>query len=73
MASELMEALKALAREKNIDDVEMLDRLESALAATYVKILDLENDAKVTLDTSASSSSSRSAAPRRSPSSRRRT
>jgi N utilization substance protein A len=50
MASELMEALKALAREKNIDDVEMLDRLESALAATYVKILDLENDAKVTLD-----------------------
>jgi len=50
MASELMEALKALAREKNIDDVEMLDRLESALAATYVKILDLENDAKVILD-----------------------
>jgi N utilization substance protein A len=50
MASELMEALKALAREKNIDDVEMLDRLESALAATYVKILDLENDARVVLD-----------------------
>jgi N utilization substance protein A len=50
MASELMDALKALAREKNIDDVEMMDRLESALAATYVKILDLENDARVTLD-----------------------
>ncbi len=50
MASELMDALKALAREKNIDEYEMLDRLESALAATYVKILDLENDARVALD-----------------------
>ena len=45
-----MDALKALAREKNIDEYEMLDRLESSLAATYVKILDLENDAKVVLD-----------------------
>ncbi len=50
MASELMDALKALAREKTIDEYEMLDRLESALAATYVKILDLENDARVVLD-----------------------
>ena len=50
MASELMEALKALAREKNIDEYEMLDRLEAALAQTYVKILDLENDARVALD-----------------------
>ncbi|HEX9093423.1 MAG TPA: transcription termination factor NusA, partial [Coriobacteriia bacterium] len=50
MASELMDALKALAREKNIDDIEMLDRLEAALAATYVKILDLENDARVSID-----------------------
>jgi N utilization substance protein A len=50
MASELMDALKALAREKNIDELEMLDRLENALAATYVKILELDNDARVTLD-----------------------
>ena len=50
MASELMDALKALAREKNIDELEMLDHLESALAATYVKILELDNDARVVLD-----------------------
>lgn len=50
MASELMEALKALAREKNIDEYAMLDRLESSLAATYRKILDLENDTRVELD-----------------------
>jgi N utilization substance protein A len=50
MASELMEALKALAREKNIDEYAMLDRLESSLAATYRKILDLENDTRVVLD-----------------------
>jgi N utilization substance protein A len=50
MASELMDALKALAREKNIDEYAMLDRLESSLAATYRKILDLENDTRVELD-----------------------
>ena len=50
MASELMEALKALAREKNIDEYAMLDRLESSLAATYKKMLDLENDTRVVLD-----------------------
>ena len=50
MASELMEALKALAREKNIDEYAMLDRLESSLAATYRKILDLENETRVILD-----------------------
>jgi len=50
MASELMEALKALAREKNIDEYAMLDRLESSLAATYRKILDLENETRVVLD-----------------------
>ena len=32
MASELMDALQALAREKNIDEYEMLERLEAALA-----------------------------------------
>jgi N utilization substance protein A len=50
MASELMEALKALAREKNIDEYAMLDRLESSLAATYRKILELDNDTRVVLD-----------------------
>jgi N utilization substance protein A len=50
MASELMDALKALAREKNIDEYAMLDRLESSLAATYRKILELENDTRVVLD-----------------------
>lgn len=50
MASELMDALKALAREKNIDEYAMLDRLESSLAATYRKILDLENETRVVLD-----------------------
>jgi len=50
MASELMDALKALAREKNIDEYAMLDRLETSLAATYKKMLDLENDTRVELE-----------------------
>ncbi|MCE5191524.1 MAG: transcription termination factor NusA [Actinomycetia bacterium] len=50
MSSELMDALRQLAREKNIDELEMLDRLESTLATTYKKTLDLENDARVTID-----------------------
>jgi len=50
MSSELMEALKQLAREKNIDEYEMLDKLEQQLAATYKRIMDLENDTRVTLD-----------------------
>ncbi len=50
MSSELMDALRQLAREKNIDEIEMLDRLEQTLATTYKKTLDLENDARVTID-----------------------
>ncbi|KAF0208148.1 MAG: transcription termination factor NusA [Actinomycetota bacterium] len=50
MSSELMDALRQLAREKNIDEFEMLDRLESTLATTYKKTLDLENDARVSID-----------------------
>ncbi|MCX8006747.1 MAG: transcription termination factor NusA [Coriobacteriia bacterium] len=50
MSSELMEALKQLAREKNIDEFEMLDRLEHTLAQTYRKTLDLENEARVEID-----------------------
>ena len=45
-----MDALKALAREKNIDEYEMLDRLEASLAGTYQRILDLENATRVTID-----------------------
>ncbi len=50
MSSELMEALKQLAREKNIDEYEMLDKLEQQLASTYQRIMDLENETRVTLD-----------------------
>ncbi|MBS3957171.1 MAG: transcription termination/antitermination protein NusA [Clostridiales bacterium] len=50
MSSELMEALRQLAREKNIDEYDMLNRLEQQLAATYRRIMDLENDARVTID-----------------------
>ena len=50
MSSELMDALRQLAREKNIDEFEMLDKLEQTLATTYKKTLDLENDARVTID-----------------------
>lgn len=50
MSSELMDALKQLAREKNIDEYGMLDKLEETLAQTYRKTLDLENEARVTID-----------------------
>jgi len=52
MASEetLMTALKALAAEKGIDEFDMLDKLEQSLATTYQRILDLENNVRVTLD-----------------------
>jgi N utilization substance protein A len=45
-----MDALKALAHEKNIDEYQMLDKLEQSLAATYQRILDLENNVRVTID-----------------------
>lgn len=50
MSSELMDALRALARDKGIDEYDMLDKLESSLASTYQRILDLENNVRVTLD-----------------------
>jgi len=50
MSSELMDALRALAREKNIDELGMLDRLETNLAQTYKKILDLDNECRVLID-----------------------
>ena len=50
MSSELMDALTQLAREKNIDEYEMLDNLEQQLAMTYQRMMDLENETRVTLD-----------------------
>ncbi|MGV8082640.1 MAG: transcription termination factor NusA [Coriobacteriia bacterium] len=50
MSSELMDALRQLAREKNILEYQLLDRLEQSLATTYQRILDLENPARVTID-----------------------
>jgi N utilization substance protein A len=50
MSSDLMDALRELARQKNIDEYVMLDRLEQQLASTYKRILDTENDCKVTID-----------------------
>jgi transcription termination/antitermination protein NusA len=50
MASELMDALIALAKEKGIDELYMLNRLEQSLAKSYQNVLDLENDARVTID-----------------------
>ena len=50
MSSELMDALRELAREKNIDEYHMLERLEQQLAVTYKRILDTDNDCTVTID-----------------------
>lgn len=50
MSSELMDALRELAREKNIDENDMLERLEEQLAVTYKRILDTDNDCSVTID-----------------------
>lgn len=49
-ASELIEALQALAHERKIDDFYLIDRLEASLAKSYQHILDLEYDARVTID-----------------------
>ena len=45
-----MQALKLLSQEKNIDEFLMLDKLEQSLAGTYQRILDLDNDVRVTID-----------------------
>lgn len=50
MASDLMEALVALAKERGIDELTMLERLESSLAKSYRSILGLYNDTRVTID-----------------------
>ena len=48
--SQLMEALQALAHEKKIDEFYLIERLEASLAKSYQNILDLEWDARVTID-----------------------
>ena len=49
-SSELIEALQALAHERKIDEFYLIERLESSLARSYERILDLEFDARVTID-----------------------
>lgn len=51
-SSELIEALQALAHEKRIDEFYLIERLEASLAKSYQHILDLEWDARVTIDRS---------------------
>ncbi|WP_283170373.1 transcription termination factor NusA [Curtanaerobium respiraculi] len=48
--SELIEALQALAHERRIDEFYLIERLEDSLAKSYERILDLEWDARVTID-----------------------
>ncbi|MGI6221173.1 MAG: transcription termination factor NusA [Coriobacteriales bacterium] len=50
MASELMEALSALAKEKRIDEIYLLEKLEQSLSRSYKSILRLEYDPRVTID-----------------------
>ncbi len=50
MASELMEALIALAQEKKIDELYLLSQLENSLARSYQQILMLANECRVTID-----------------------
>lgn len=51
MASEMMEALLALARERHIDELYLLGRLEKSLEKSYADILGLtEYGVKVTID-----------------------
>jgi N utilization substance protein A len=45
-----MAALEALAAEKNIDEIYLLERLEQSLARSYEGILKLEWDARVTIN-----------------------
>jgi N utilization substance protein A len=50
MSSDLIDALKQLEREKNIDQYLILDRLETALAQTYQKLFDLETEVRVSIE-----------------------
>lgn len=46
----LLDALQALAHEKRIDEVYLIERLEESLAASYRRTLKLENDCRVIID-----------------------
>ncbi len=46
----LIEALQMLAHERKIDEFYIIERLEESLARSYERILDLEHDARVTID-----------------------
>lgn len=46
----LIAALQALAHERKIDEFYIIERLEDSLARSYERILDLEHDARVTID-----------------------
>lgn len=46
----LIEALQMLAHEHKIDEFYVIERLEDSLAKSYERILDLEYDARVTID-----------------------
>lgn len=48
--SELIAALQELAHERKIDEFYLIERLEASLAKSYQNILDLEWDARVTID-----------------------
>ncbi|MGN0046571.1 MAG: transcription termination factor NusA [Eggerthellaceae bacterium] len=50
MASELIDALQALAHERKVDEFYLIERLEASLAKSYQHILNLEWDARVIID-----------------------
>ena len=50
MSSDLIDALAELAKARNIDEYDVLDRLEQELAKSYQHILKLDWDARVTID-----------------------
>ena len=50
MSSDLIDALAELAKERNIDEYDVLDRLEQELAKSYQHILKLDWDARVNID-----------------------
>lgn len=50
MSSELIKALQDLAHERKIDEIYLIEKLEESLANSYQRILDLEWDARVTID-----------------------
>lgn len=48
--SSLIDALQALAHEKRIDEVYLIERLEESLASSYKRTLKLDYDARVIID-----------------------